>query len=284
MAFILIIISTCSSLAESLFIKRYNAKHGNGGFIFTAMVSLFAMFFFLITDQNGYSFPEEMIPYAILSGILYSTASVLTFEALICGSYVMSMLILSYSLVFSIIYGLFFLHEPATIYTYLGLVIMLLSLYFTRGRREVSEKKASFKWLICITLSVFGSGMYGVMQRVQQIKFNNSCTNEYMVISMALSAISLFVIGVIKEKKGALSMIKNGFPYAGSAGLSNGLTNMLSLMVNLMIPLSIASPTSAGTKIILSFVLSKLMFKEEFINRQVVGILLGIVSIVLLNI
>ena len=276
MAFILIIISTCSSLAESLFIKRYNTKHGNGGFIFTAMVSLFAMFFFLITDQNGYSFPEEMIPYAILSGILYSTASVLTFEALICGSYVMSMLILSYSLVFSIIYGLFFLHEPATIYTYLGLVIMLLSLYFTRGRREVSE--------ICITLSVFGSGMYGVMQRVQQIKFNNSCTNEYMVISMALSAISLFVIGVIKEKKGALSMIKNGFPYAGSAGLSNGLTNMLSLMVNLMIPLSIASPTSAGTKIILSFVLSKLMFKEEFINRQVVGILLGIVSIVLLNI
>lgn len=283
MAFMLIIISVCSSLAEGLIIKKYNSRHANGGFIFTALVFLFAMIFFLLTDKNGFRLPKELLPYALLSGVLYSSASVLTFEALACGSYVMSMLILSYSLVFSIAYGLFYLHEPATMYTYLGLTMMIVSLYLTRGKKDESEKKVSLKWLICIGLSVFGSGMYGVMQRVQQIRFENICTSEYMVISMAFSAVTLFSIGVIKDRGEALSVIKNGVLYAGGAGISNGLTNQLHLVVISMIPLSVASPTGAGIKIILSFLLSTLVFKERFSRRQVGGILLGAIALVLLN-
>ena len=284
MAFLLILLGKSLNLAEGILIKKYNAHHTKGGFIFTALVSLFSMLFFVITDADGFHLPDGILPYAVISGILYCSASFLTYVALSCGSFAMSMLILSYSIVFSIGYGLIVLKEPASIFTYIGLGIMMLSLYLVRGDKESSDKKFSIKWLVCILLSVFGNGMFGVVQRMQQIRFDNSCTHEFMIISLGLSAVILLIIGLAKDGRELKYIVKNGILYASLAGLSNGAANLLALVVNTMIPLSIASPTSAGVKIILSFLLSKLIFKESFLKRQVAGIILGTLALVFLNI
>ena len=131
--YLLMFISSCTSLAEGILIKKYNKKHSKGGFIFTAFVSLFSMLFFLfrdiITDPTGLCFEIKMLPYAIVGGILYCVASLLTYMALQCGSFAISMLILSYSLVISILYGLIFLGESASILTYIGFAIIFVSLH-----------------------------------------------------------------------------------------------------------------------------------------------------------
>ena len=57
MAVLLIIIKTLVHMVEGTLIKKYNSKHSEGGFIFTAIVSLFSMVFFIITDKNGLCFP-----------------------------------------------------------------------------------------------------------------------------------------------------------------------------------------------------------------------------------
>lgn len=111
MAALLILVSTVTHLAESLFIKHYNTKHSKGGFLFTAFVSFFSMLFFLLTDRGGFQVPRELWIYAIAAGVLYCSASFLTYVALQIGSYAMSMLILSYSIVLSIGYGIIFLKE-----------------------------------------------------------------------------------------------------------------------------------------------------------------------------
>ena len=57
---LLIIVSRSVHQLEGVFIKKYNAKHEKGGFIFTAIVSLFSMVFFLLadifTDKSGLRF------------------------------------------------------------------------------------------------------------------------------------------------------------------------------------------------------------------------------------
>ena len=50
MAMLLILISVCTGLAEGLIIKKYNAHYPRGNFVFTAMVSFFAMLFLLILE------------------------------------------------------------------------------------------------------------------------------------------------------------------------------------------------------------------------------------------
>lgn len=283
MAYLLILVSTFTSLLEGILIKKYNSRHSKGGFIFTALVSLFSMFFFLITDKGGFHCPAGMIWYALVAGVLYCSASFLTFVALGCGSFAMSMLILSYSIVFSIGYGLFFLKEAVSVYTYLGLAVIMVSLYLVREDKGQEKSSFSVKWLICILVSTFGSGMFSVVSRIQQIRYEDSCTNEFMVLSLGFSALILFVIGLGKDGKDLKYILKYGGLYAGGAGISNGTTNLISFVLYLLLPITIVSPLRAGAKIVLSFLVSRLIFKETFLKRQAIGVFLGAVALVLLN-
>ena len=106
---LLILISTAASLVEGVVIKKYNTKHTGGDFLFTGIVSLFSMLFFVVTDKNGFDFRTGVFVYGIISGIMYCSASVYTYIALECGSFAMTMLILSYTILFSIVYGIAFL-------------------------------------------------------------------------------------------------------------------------------------------------------------------------------
>ncbi len=283
MAMFLILIAGITGLVEGALIKKYNARHAKGGFLFTALVSLFSMVYFVITDQNGLHFESGIFPYAIISGLLYCAASFLTFVALSCGSFTLSMLILSYSGVFTVLYGLLFLKESASLFTYIGFAIIVVSLYLVRGEKENENTKFSAKWLICILISFFAGGMFAVVQRMQQIRFNDAYTNEFMIVTLGLSTVILFAVGLIRDGKDLGYILKNGGLYATVAGLSNGTTNGLGLVINTLIPLSLSSPMKAGIKIILSFLLSVLIFKEHFLKRQVIGVLLGAVALVFLN-
>lgn len=284
LAALLILFSSGTSLVEGILIKKYNAKHGKGGFIFTAMVSLFSMLFFVITDKGGFDFRPEMLPYGIASGIFYCLASFLTYVALCCGPFAMSMLVLSYSVVFSVSYGVFFLKDDISVFTVIGILLILVSIYLNRAEKKDEDKKASLKWLICIGISFVGNGMLGVIQKMQQVRFENAVNNEYMIVTLGVSAITLFIIGFIKDGKDAAYFFKHGSVYASLGGISNGCTNFLALAINMLMLISIASPARAGTKIIMSFIVSRFIFKEKFLTRQMIGVFVGAVALILLNI
>lgn len=283
MGLLFTVIGTVTSLFEGVFIKRYNEKHNKGGFVFTGLVSWVCMLFFVITDKNGFYLPKDIWFYALTAGVLYCLASVTTYMALGSGSFVITMLVLSYTLVFSIGYGLLILNEKTSFYTWIGLTFILISIYFMRGVAGI-KKKVSIKWIICLLLSFFGAGMYGVLQRMQQIRFADRCTNEFMIIALGLSGTILLVIGIKSEKDDLAYVIKHGTAYVLGAGVANGLTNMLIMVVNAMIAISIAAPLRAGSKIIISFLISTLIFKERFYKRQILGVILGAIGLILLSV
>lgn len=283
---LLILATTFASLAEGIFIKKYNSKHKVGGFIFTALICFFSMMTFVISDKDGFKFPSQIWIYGIIAGILYCSASFLTYMALGCGSFAISMLILSYALVFSIGYGLFFLNEPATPFTYVGVTLIMISLYLTnfKTQKGPDEKNFSFKWLICIGLSVIGSGMFSVVRRMQQIAFDDSCNNEFMIVALSFSTVTLLIIGLIKDGKHFGYILRHGVLWTLGAGASNGINNALSMLLLTMVPISVASPVQEGVKVIISFIISIALFKEKFEKHQIVGVAFGAIAIVLLNI
>lgn len=288
LGFSLIVLSAATHLVEGVLIKEYNKRHEKGGFVFTSLVSFAAMLFFLfydiIADESGLSFSPQMIPYAFIAGILYCAASLFTYLAIRMGSFALSMLILSYSLVFPTLYGVIFCGDKTTVFSYLGFAAIAVSLFLVRGDSKKEESKFSLKWLVMISLSTIGSGFFSVITRMQQIKFNNAQTNEFMVLALLISALTLFTVGVVMDKRDTLTILKKGTPYAICAGVSNGATNLLSLITNLFVLISISSPTRSAIKTAMSFILSVFVYKEKLMPRQIMGVAVGIVAVVFLNI
>lgn len=282
-------LSSSINQVEAVMIKKYNAKYSQGGFVFTALISLFAMVFFFIIDKDGLCFPPRLILYGIISGFFYCFASYLTFVALGCGSYMLSNLFLSYTLIFSIIYGLVFLKEESTLCTYFGIVLMLVSIFLAKndkietngGRQSV---KISVKWVVCIILSVICAGMFEVMKKLQQVEFNKAYDNEFMIVTYIFTFAALIITGIIKDKKQIIHIFRHAGPYAATAGASNGMVNLLGLEITKLIPISVGAPMMSGIKIIVTFLISFIVFKETMTVKQTIGIVLGTVSLILFNI
>ncbi|MBQ7643331.1 MAG: EamA family transporter [Clostridia bacterium] len=284
MPVLLIVLSRIVNQFESIFIKKYNSKHTEGGFIFTAIVSLVSGLFFLaadlVSDASGLTFTLPVVGYAVAAGVSFALASILTYVALGCGSFVLSRLVLSYGILITIGQGLV-MGESVSLWGWTGIGLVVLSLFFVKGNNNDDKVSVTAKWVVTIGLSVVFAGVFGILQRYQQVKFSHAYDNEFMLLTLVIAAAILFVIGIIINGKDMGCILKNGSLYAVGAGLSNGATNFLTLFVYTLAPMSFVAPMNAGTGIIISFIISKIIFKEKFSLLQYIGVVLGGVALVL---
>lgn len=116
-----------------------------------------------------------------------------------------------------------------------------------------------------------------------QFRYNDRYNDEFMIISLCVSALCMFVIGLVKEREHLRSAVKYGSRFALGAGLSNGVTNGLSMVINTMLAVSVAAPTRTACKIILSFGVSRFVLKEQFLKRQICGVIVRGAALILLN-
>ena len=284
MGYLFVFLKTVANLGEGVLIKKYDAKHKAGGMFFTGVLSLFAFLFFLVSDRDGLYFPEGMLPYSAAFGLIYCVSYYLTFVAISCGPFTISMLIISYYLVVPIIYGIVWMHDPVSPFTCIGFVLLMISLFLVREAKDENEnRKISFKWIVAVTITTLGNGLLSIIQKVQQVKFENRCNNEFMMVALAISAAVLLIIGVVKDRRDLKEILRYGIPYAGSAGVANGLTNLFTILANNMLPISVISPVSSGLKIVLLFITSRFILKEVYIKRQIVGVAVGAAALIFLN-
>ena len=297
LGYLLILVFTVLNLGESMLVKAYAKRFGVGGMLMNAVISLFAALFFLGSDfispeTRGLYVPLEMLPLALLNCCLFASGFYFTFLAFKIGPYGLTRLIASFSLLFSIFYGILFLHEETTALTYIGIAMIFSAMfmlnYNPRAKREGNgatvqeENGVSLKWLVFLLISVFSNGFITILTKLQQIRFENTCSNEFQIISIGGSFVLLSVLGLIIDRDKLSSVAKNGLLYGLGAGICNGAKNFVALAIYLCLPLSTVSPVKTGVGMISAFLVAVLFYKEKYSTPQKLGVLLGAVAVVLL--
>ena len=283
LGYLLIAVFTLLNLTESVLVRNYAKKHGSGGMLMNAIVALFATLFFVITDTDGFYAPIEMIPIAVLNAFLFGAGFYTSFLAYRCGPYGLTRLISNFSLLFSIFYGIFFLNEQPGITTYIGIVMIFAAMVLINYKKKgEDEKGVSLKWFICVTISLFANGFIAILTRMQQIRFNDTCSKEFQIISIGGSFLLLAVIGLILDRDKLSYFLKHGVLYGIGAGIANGAKNFLTLMIYMLLPLSVVSPMKTGLGMLATFVLALFVYKEKYSKKQIVGVILGVVAVLLL--
>lgn len=285
MALLYILIYEFAYQGESMLVRRYGRKYGDGGFLFNGVVCLFAMLFFVITDEGGLYFAPGLWKYGIVNGLLYAAGFYFAYLAYRTGPYLLSHTITGLNFVLPISYGLFFLHESANYMTYLALACTLISFFLmVCNKSGVKEDKGfSWLWLLAALTTLFSTGFIAILSKKQQAAFDNLYTNEYMIITLACSTCFLLLLGLLAERKKLKQTFLKGSLYGMGAGLLNGAANFASLLAMMLVPLSFLTPMKMALAKPLEFCVSFFIYKERYTLMQYLSIGFGILSVVFIQ-
>lgn len=267
---------------QNIIKKPYTDKtKGKGVYFFSFLTSFAAMIFFIATS-GGLNFDIKLLPYSFLFALSYATATVCSVYAIATGSLSLTTLIISYSLMLPTFYGLIFLKESIGKGFIIGLILLSISLVLIN--QKSAESSFSIKWIIFVLLAFIGNGMCSVVQKMQQVAFSGNNKNEFMILALAFVVIFLSIFLFKTERKEIKSFAKAGWHLAIICGILNGIVNLFVMILSGMISVSVMFPLISAGGIIITYIVSKFFYKEKLTKSQFIGFLIGIVSIVFLNI
>ena len=291
MAYFWMVVCVITCTIQSPFKKIYQGKTNKGTFLFTAMIQLVAACFFAgaCLFGGGFSYEWGALPYSLLFALATSTCCITSVTSLRYGPLALTSLFSSYSLMLPTIYGFVRFKNPVFVSQLIGIALLLVSLYLTNmgkkdGGEEAKKEKGNFKkWLPLVIVMAVSNGMCAITQTEQQHRFDGAYKNEFMMIALLASFLVLLCVGLAKERGDAGTVLKLGALPAVLTGAANGATNLLVMVVTATIAASVFFPVISGGGMVLAYIISVTLFKEKFTTGQKVGILLGVASLVFLN-
>ena len=277
---ILIILGVC---LQSVAQKMYDRRVGGGVYSFTAATALLAGIVHLVASGGELHFSTEFLGYSVVSATTYCLALIFMLRAISTGSLALTSLILQYSLLIPTVYGLIALGEPIKLWLFVGIAMLMVSLVLINQEGKVEKKQITLKWGIYVLITFLCNGIGSTVQKIQQIECNGQYKSEYMVVAMALATIALFILAVTNEKKSMVPNLKKGLPMYTLCGLANGAVNFMVLVLALRMPASVMFPVVAAGGVVTTSLVSRFVYKEMMSTQQKIGLVLGVLAIIALN-
>lgn len=275
-----------SNQAEAMIVKKYGDKHGKGGMFFNAVLCLSATIYFFITDKGGLILPRGILIYGIINSTMYAIGFYAAYLAISSGSFGLTRLFTSFGSIVIILYGVVILKEPVSPLMIAAIILVLLSVFLMKYQKRSPYEKTQFslKWIISIILIIISNSLISIIGKMQHNTFADTYKNEYLIVSFLGSAFWLIIMAIIFERESFTSTIKHGALYGISAGLFNGINNLFIIVSYNYFPISFLSPVRTGLGMTISFLVSSLIYKEKFNRRQIIGVIIGVIAVILINI
>lgn len=286
MQFLLIGLCVVVSSMQNIFKKQFGQRCSGGDFLYSGLVTLFSLLFFIISGilSGDVKFSTEIIPYSLIFALAYASATIAGVLALRWGSLAITSLVMSYSLVIPTLWGLLVLHEPAGPIQFIGLALLLVSLFLIKGPVQDSDRHDfSLKWLVATAISFVGNGTCSVVQNAQRRTFGGTYNTSFMLVSLSVAAAIALAAALVAERKRFREILRAGFVSGALCGLCNGALNTLVMVITALVASAVFFPVLSAGNLIFAFLVSVLLYREKFIPRQLVALGLGIVALIFLN-
>ena len=263
--------------------KSYCRRVTDGVYSFSAAAAGMSMVFFLLFTGGSFSFTAQILPYSIVFAVTYSTAVIFSLLAVSTGPLALTALVVSCSLLLPTVYGLVFLNEPVSAFLFIGVVCLLGALILINLEKKGEPRQITPKWLLYVFLAFAGNGVCTITQKVQQMGDAAAYKNEFMLLGLALSSAFLFAAAFLRERRGIWKHLKSGLPWYSIFGGANGVVNLCVLILAKDMPASVMFPVISAGSIVVTFFVSIFLYKERLSVWQTVGVALGALSVVFLN-
>ena len=217
-------------------------------------------------------------------GAVFTVMFQLTYtKALTVGNVSLTVLITNFSMVINVIVSCLIFGESISFVRFISIVITVISFMICSGVRDgdMGDKK----WLMYTIIAMISTSCCSRVQKFLSASVYSGENQAYVSCLYICSAIiGLIVYPIIRKKEKRnfridFSLIK----YAAAVGICLGVYQLIYTYGLANIDGTFLFPAQTGGTIIFSALSGVLIFKDRFSKRQVVGILLGIISLVMMN-
>lgn len=283
----LLVVVSFTLAIQSIVSNKYSKKVSNANIlVFPAIISITVFLFYLIYNRFHIELHLDTFYYSLAYGILYTIIFLFQVKAFENGSLSLTSLIISYSLIIPTLFGIIFQKEKGSVFFYIGLVLLLVSLFMSNYKKEEKKeenKKKTFKWIIFVSITALANGAVSIIQTSHQKRFEGLYKGEFMMYAMVISLIICLIFALVKDRKKIKNTIKSGWYLATICGICNALVNLFVMILVGKLPVSLIFPIVQAGNLVVVYLVSFFILKEKFTKIQIAGLLIGIVSIVFLN-
>lgn len=240
---------------------------------FNIFVYAVCILIFGILTLNG-----SLSLYTVLLGVLFGVVTALSnlykMLALSKGPMHITLLITTSSMIIPTLSGVFF-GEKFSLFKILLVLILIYFIYLSIGKSK--EGKINKSWGIYCLLAFILMGSIGIIQKIHQTSSHKSEISGFLFVSFF---ISLIISGLrVKDKKNFKDK-KNLIPLAMICGGCTFGMNYINLKLSGLLPSQLFFPLINGSAIILSSLMSMIVFKERLSKKQTVGLVGGIICLI----
>lgn len=283
MEYLLLLVVILLSAAQNTVQKQYNKKTKTPNtFLFAACSAFCAFIFYIVSIGTSFRFDMGFLGYSAAFALCFCASVIGHFLAIKWGSMSLTMLIQSYSLLIPTTYGIVFLNEKLSPTGISGIILLMISIFMVVNRKD--KAVFSIKWFISMFMAFLGGGMCSTVQKMQQLAFGGDYKQEFMAVAMLISIVILLTASAFKKENGGKTAFFASIGFGAMNGVANGIVNLTVMVLTGMVANSILFPSVSAGGIVAGFVIATLIYKEKLKPVQIIGYIIGVLSIILLNI
>ena len=278
--FLFALISAMSNVSQSTLTKLGASKiKTSGDLTFNAIKVSGAFILFLVLNIVNLSSHIPTFIFGLVYGILLFVSTMCGYLALKSGPMALTSLIVSYSLVIPCVYGVVFLGEMVSLKRISGFAVLVISLFLLRKKSD--GKSFDKMWFLFVILTFCSNGLASVCQKMHQTEFPGLFCSEFTVVSFGVCTALFLCLKIVRKEKTDTHGV--GFWYAFPAGMLMGLNNFLTLTLASKLDSAVLFPMLTIFSMIFNVSVSKLFFKDNFSKAQMLGIVFGVCSVLLIK-
>ncbi len=217
------------------------------------------------------------VALGLLFGVVTALGNFYKMRALNSGPMHITLLVTTSSMIIPTMSGIFF-KEKFSILKLILVFILIGFIYLSFDKTD--GKKTNKKWLLFCVLAFLFQGSIGVLQKIHQFSEYKAEFNGFLLVAFVCS----LIYSRIRAQKNyrELKFRKKHISFAIMCGVCTYIMNFLNLRLSGLLPSQLFFPLVNGSAIVLSSLMSVLIFKEHLSKKQIVGLVGGITSLILI--
>lgn len=286
MSYLLLLFSILFSVGKVVLLKEIaqtsdspkKTARINALLFFIASVVLFI--FSLSENKEGFFIsPFSAIISVFLSATLVFS-QLLEIKAMENGSATLTSFIYSLGFLVPIVFGYFIWNEPVSFIQIIGVLILIFALFLILNPKKTS--KIQIKWILISFSAMFLSGISAVLQKLHQYSDFTFETKSFLSITLLLASIYSFCVS--KSKSNEKIHLKKHWKIIIAGGFLLALLNFVNTVLTGRLPATIQFPIYHIGSLVLTSIISVCFFNEKYDKKQIAGLILGVLSIIVIGI